>query len=270
MSAKQTENTNTLRTALVVDEKTQSTVWDLAAETVAYPLDVDGPDGKPYRLGVYLSRYDARELKDALNAERQGYSPDGDGDFATLQRTYREFFPMLERHIVRLDGVTSDDPARHQAFVRGNTQLKTLIVKETWGGVRLWRPPDEPTSELFDIDSVGDAPTEVATTQRLWSSDLTVTAIRMTHFMRRPTQNQYNRHASAIRQKVGRRGLLSADINYDTLELLYNEGIVRIDGMTVDGRPCMEANRNEFVSLVPLWHKTLVVGELYREARVKN
>lgn len=281
MSEAQTENkTNAVATAPRTQQFSQALTlngkepsWNLKAEVVAYPLEVEGTNpetGEPalYKLGVYLNCYQARELKECLHAERQGFQQDIDGDFASMNRTWREFYPLLGKHFVGLDGVTSKDPDRQRQFVTSNPQLMTLMVRECWGGVRLWHQPtvaDVP----FDIDSIHDAPIPISTVQKLWSSEGEAN-VRMTHHFKRPTQNQYSRYQSANRQKIGRRGMLVNEVNNDILEMLYNESAVKVDGMTLDGQACVEANRDQWIPLVPLWHKTLVIGELYRETRLKN
>ena len=94
--------------------------------------------------------------------------------------------------------------------------------------------------------------------------------VRMTHTLRRPSQSQYMRHASAAKNKVTRGGNLITDTNHDVLELLYNENAIAIDGMLLGSEPCTELNRERWIPEVPLWHKTLVINELYRETRLKN
>lgn len=242
--------------------------WNLRADVVGYPFVVPGGD-KKYKIGVYLGRYDARELKEALAQDALSYTPDMDGELsASAAKTYREYFPILERRFVAMDGITGDANEQRDFFLH-NSSLKTLVVREGWGGVRIWRETEEVSDTPFDLHSVDDAPIPIMTVQKLHSPDGDYT-VKMTHHLKHPTQNQYSRYMSAIKQKIGRRGAFTSEVNNDILELLYNEGAVKIDGMTLDEQPCTLDNRSDWIPLVPLWHKTLIVTELYRETRLKN
>src|SRR5215813_10309499 len=129
-----------------------SSSWNLSADVVGYPFIVPGGNGKKYRIGVYLNRYEARELKEAMSHDRLGYKPDMDGGLAIINRTFREYFPMLERRFVAIDGLSGNEVEQREFFLH-NTALKTLVVRDGWGGVRIWREDDE--------DSVEDTPFDI-------------------------------------------------------------------------------------------------------------
>lgn len=249
------ESRDDIQTALVYD-KAATPTWELSAKAVAFPIEVD--DGKKdFILGVYLEPYDGKELKKALNAEQDA--------------SYTAFMPILDRHFLRMDGVSSSDVDLQRKFLNGNFQLKTRIVKSGWGGVSIAEDDGAGTREVLNIDSVEDAPLEIVVAQRLWDLDLkSGVDVKMAHRFKPPTQAHFNRLMAALKPTPGRRGAPTIKVNYDVLEAIYNETAISVSGMTVSGQECSESNRSAWINLVPLWHKTLVITDLYRESRLKN
>jgi hypothetical protein len=94
----------------------------------------------------------------------------------------------------------------------------------------------------------------------------------MTHRLNNPTELDYRRWRSGTEQTSidTKRAQYERVRNYDILEQLYNAAILSIDGMTYKGEPCTEANKESWIDLVPLYHKTLVLGEVYSGVTAKN
>lgn len=258
----ETKQPSQISTALVyVDDKP---FWELTVPEIAYPLTIE-QDGRDFRFYCHLKPYRAYELKKTLG-EVGGTGKMVGKEMEILPDNDQFYKPLCDSCFLRFTGTSSDQPEDHKAYLDENPWMKLRIVKEGFGGIMLDFSEDhQPVSALtFTLRS--DAGSRVATHQTLYSPEREIEDdVKLVHHLCRDTELDYQRWDKASKRKVNlRTSEWRLDPNYDVLEGLYKDLIRKADGFLFEGAPCEETNKEQWVGIVPLWHKILVINQVFR------
>jgi len=180
------------------------------------------------------------------------------------------------KHFLKLSGLSKRDGSEptaeeQQQWIRKQSKLgiERAVVMNGFGGVSVEQTEEDEEELLFDLDSDNC----IKTYQHLYFPDLKLTRrIDMAHHLGQET----DQHSRRYRQATGKSQIHTRKqewekvTNYDTVEHLYNGLIEKVDGMQVQGVPCTESNKTDWIELIPFWHKEFVLGELFRGVQVKN
>lgn len=245
--------------------------WELCATEVAYPQLVQGRT-----VYVHMRPYKAADLK-ALQRERGVRMAQADewADMKDVGKT--EVIQFFWSHFIRLSGPgvrrkdgSEGTPEEHREWVTGHPRfdIERTAVIGGYAGLKL-APAEEIASSLLDMVDTN----EVVAFQNVFSHAIGKECIlRMTHRFRAETEADNRRYQQAIGnvRVFTRKRESQVLVNYDTLEQIYDGLILAVDGMTCNGKPCAQENKDEWVRLVPFWHKDIVLTELFRGASAKN
>jgi len=186
---------------------------------------------------------------------------------------------FVDMHFERFFGVEPDDPELHKKYLDEHCSIKTRIFREGVQGIT-YEEPDDDSSEidsndisfqLYDITAIEDNK-EIELYQHLYSVEKKrVEQVYMTHVISMMSESDYQRYRRATTRKINarKRTMVSLE-DYFSQNALYNKLIVRIDGALVNGKPCESENKEDWVDLIPLDHKLLVLSVLVREIEGKN
>ena len=95
--------------------------------------------------------------------------------------------------------------------------------------------------------------------------------VEMSHGLAEENESHFNRYQKATSRKVNlQTGSWGSKVDYNTIEALYNELSHEAKGYLVGGKQCTHDNKPEWIKLIPLWHKTQVIDEIFGEDRVKK
>lgn len=251
-------------------------VWDFKADLVSYSLVAK--DGK--LLVPVLRQHSNPESKNgfnkavsaALKRAVSGITLKGDNiELPELNETpLRDFVDDQFDHFI---GVSTDDYKVHKEWIDSHTYVKTRIFKEGVQGISYEAPEieEEGNDFIFDIME-SDQQREVEVFQNLFSVEkMRTETVFMTHILREVSDTVYQRYRKATtRQLNARQRKLTSLEDYSLLEGVYDELAIRVDGAVVNGKPCVDKNKAEWVGLIPLDHKLLVLAVLMREIEGKN
>lgn len=252
-------------------------VWDVKADLITFALPMK--DGK-LMLPVLRQHTDPeaktgffKEAAFALKKATSGIKLKGDNiELPDLNEAPLQNF--VDAHFDHFVGVSSDNFSAHRAWLDARPFMKSRIFREGVQGISYEAPEESLDSGddfIFDIME-SEKEREVEIFQKLFSVEKTrVETVVMSHFVREVTENIYQKYRKATtRQLNSRQKKLTNLEDYSLLSEVYNDLIVRVDGMVVGGVACAEDNKSDWVNLVPLEHKLLVLAVLMREIEGKN
>ena len=106
----------------------------------------------------------------------------------------------------------------------------------------------------------------------LWSAERSrAELIRAVHHLRAETEQDYERYNKASRQsEFNQKGNWQITSDLQVIGSLYDAMAEAIEGVVVHGSPCTQVNRSAWIGLVPLWHKSFVMDELFADVTAKN
>lgn len=249
--------------------------WELASPEIAYPLSLRGRG-----FLVHMKPYRAYALKVYLRETNLKSAPKSEGKLGLVDPDIYDFntIKFFMDHFIRFSGLLRRNPtdgtqvelSAEETYNLVHAKFKGIentVVRDAVGGVRADLAYDD-ENEVFDL-----AGTKVRTFQSIYQPALKAVArVDMLHHMANPSETDYRQYRSATEEISvdSRRSTYERLRNYDVLEQLYNHLAQRIDGMTINGATCEEANKDQWADLVPLWHKTLVIGEVFGGVVAKN
>ncbi len=246
--------------------------WELTADEICYPIEIkQGRELKKFY--AHLSPYQPRELSNTLRKVMSGVKR-RKNELEILPSNRRAYAEMLNGHFLRMTTGVEASPEAQTAYLDSNPILKCKIVEDGYGGIAL-RELDDVTTTLDITQEVGLG--YIDTEQTLYNpkggpdkkgSEETV---EISHGLSEETETHFQRYEKATSRKVNMStGNWTTRNDYGTLEALYNELASEATGYLVNGEKCTQGNRKEWVKRVPLWHKLLVINEVFGEDRVKK
>jgi hypothetical protein len=262
-------------------------VWDISALEVAYLLRLE-QKGKDYWLVPVLKQHtDLQEKagftyqhKQALQKSTPAMKMSTGDEFEIAPLDEAPLREFVDEHFVRLIGTTSDDKDIHKQYLDEHPYLKTRIFREGVQGITVREKEEEDdffedgddAVDLFDISVGLEEEREVHLFQELFDpgKGKRVT-VDMTHTVKDPSEKAYQtwRKASTRKFNSRKRKFITRE-NYDVLEKLYDGIVVSVSGLAIGKSDCKDANRAEWLPLVPLEHKLLVLDTLFSEIVSKN
>lgn len=253
--------------------------WDLLATEVSFPIRVES-HGKEYEVYAVLRQpYDADDLITAINLNRGGYrrTPAALENFIGDDQAFAK---LTDKLFIRLDGTSTDDPTVQRQFLDSNFKLKVRLSREGFGGVLIDRtpfgtdvPPEEAQRlELLPLAIDGASDVTIGLHQNLWDPQTQKKVdVRMQHVLRPETEKDWRKWARTANERFTKANTAWTEaVNWWARVELYDQMIKRVDGMQVGQMTCNEAAKNQWLTRIPVWHKLLVIGEVFDEAKVKN
>lgn len=241
-------------------------VWDFARAT-AFPMEL--PQGsKHIPVYAYMTPYEPDELKAVLKHALSGYKRKK-RDVEIVAQDEAIYKPLCDTHLTHFGNMTGT-PEQQLAWLTKYSELKPAIVRFSLGGLTLKAEEEDSESTMLDISL--DLAGQVDTYQDIYDpvSDQ-VHRIEMTHKYVHPTESQYREYRGARKSNYIRKSDTWAVIEqHSKLESLYDAVIEFISNAAVNGVACSKENKSQWVAGVPLWHKLLVVDQIFGEILEKN
>lgn len=97
--------------------------------------------------------------------------------------------------------------------------------------------------------------------------------LEMTHVLRKENEKDNSDYTQATSQseiETREQPEWSSIEDLDTIERLYDDMVKRAEGVYIGNLPCSEANKADWVKLIPFVHKRLVLRENFRSIQVRN
>lgn len=272
--------TQPIKTAAVCVEPQQHRyAWDLQADNAVYPVTVTA-GAKAYTVFACMKQpYDANGLIAAINQARGSFRR-SDTTIDNIAGDRGSYANYCDQVFLRFYGTSSDNPEEHKRYLAANFMLRIRLVIEGMGGIMVDKsavaipePEKASDSDLLPLalDMVSDI--YIGLKQELWTGETPTKTvdIKMLHVFRPETEKDWRKWQRTSAEQMDRvKGTQTTVINWWQRVELYDAMIQRVEGMVIDGAPCVESNREQWVKLVPAWHKFLAIGEVFEEARVKN
>jgi len=243
--------------------------WELTADEICYPIEIkQGRELKKFY--AHMSPYQPLELSRTLRKVLSGVKR-RKNDLEILPSNRFAYADMCNGHFLRMTtGVEREASQEAQkTYLDNNSVLKCKIVEDGYGGIGL--------KELDDVSTTLDLNSDVGlgyveTEQVLYNPETkTEETVEISHGLSEETETHFQRYEKATSRKINiRTGNWNTRADYGAQEALYNELCQEAGGYLVNGKKCTQDNRKDWVKLVPLWHKILVIGEVFGEDRVKK
>lgn len=265
------EKTDDTKAVVVLDP-----VWELDAPEVIFPQKILGQT-----VYIHMRPYTTHEMKELQAARATRMSVGADytdlkdaGKVEIIDFFWKHFNGLSGPGVSRVDKETKQETRPTQAeaehFIKAHPRfdIERTAVLGGFGGVAI-KDPEDGAICLLDIAEEH----AVAVYQDLFFPKLNRMArVVMTHKLRPETEKDnrdYKQATENIRIMQRTRDTIRV-VNYDIFEILYNALVQEIDGITVNGLPCSRTNKEDWVKLVPFWHKDFILTEYFRGAAVKN
>jgi hypothetical protein len=265
MSDAQSE-TRQLRQAVTIIDS--NPFLELLAEEFVYPINT--PD-EQFTLYCHLRPYEPRAIKpwyDEVIARRKRRTA-----VETTVETpdYSHMREFVMNHFIGMQGAELEDgsapsPEEQRAWLQENPIFVERIFRN---GVDRFGPR-ETAKPGRAVLMLGQRQTRIPMEVRLVLSGaefvigLTATLDRLSESDR----HQYDKSVSYIENS--RFGETYIEANWDVIEILCNQRLKSLDGALVDGQPCVEANKAEWIKRVPFLAKVYVMARANQEIELKN
>jgi len=220
--------------------------WDLNGDEVSHPIRINRGDDT-FTLYAFLSSYSCREEK----AVRNGLF-NGKGETA-----YQEF---IDKHFIKFVGMESSDPKKHRMYIDEMPEIKRFIYEECVQGIRN-------DIEPVDLGVLDEAVCMVPTVHDMYFPDES----KEVQFKSKHYLNMNSIQDSAYEQCVENRSseeLLEVEINFDTVEKIYNDSVCGVEGFLLGDVPCMNSNKGEWAYKIPFEYKYAAIDEAFRPAEM--
>ena len=246
----------------------KKTAWELTAEEIIYPQTVLG-----MTVYAHMRPYEEYPMKELLAVRNTRMAPKP-GNILDLKESGKsEIVKFFWDHFIRLSGESLVTPngetisvEEQTAFIKKHPRLDipTTAVLGGYGGMSVRDPEGKSLLDLAEDNTVS--------LQQLIGLDGQELRISMTHHFRQETEADNLRYQTATGSSriYTRRQEYERVTNYDIVGQMYNDMIRSIDGMTINGLPCVEQNKDEWVKKVPFWHKDYALENLFRGSQAKN
>ena len=254
--------------------------WDIAADEVAYALLLEQrgreyifvpvlrqhTDSQGKKGFAYANKVALREAIPAMTMKGQEYElPLANED---------PYVDFVDDHFVCILGTASEDVAQHKAFLDERPHLKVRIFKEGVQGLEVKETEEEEAPlDLFDISvGINDEERELLFIHDLFSPDKNrKERINIIHRIRDASEKEYQlwRKSSTRKFNPKKRKFITQE-NYDVLEKIYDDLASSVDGMVVEKKACRKDNKSDWIGLIPLEHKLLVLEVVFQDYIGKN
>lgn len=259
---------------LVPEQERPQQAFDVAATEVVLPRTLLSRTiyvhMKPYSQQAYKELQEARAMRMQAG-----------GDYVDLKDGGKtETSVFFWKHFVRLSGPgmkrpdgSMGTPEQHHEFVRTHPRFdfeNSVTRSYLTPHMKIKHDEELYPGSLLDLTEEDSRVTLLH--DLYFEKDDREARIEMTHVFQPETEIDKRRFISAS-------GLLrfyhqtresERRVNYDTLGQLYNHLIRRVEGATVNGQPCDESNKEEWVKLVPMAYKDITLTELFKGVQEKN
>lgn len=232
-------------------------------------------EGEDRIVMFHVKPYLASEMKRMLNATGVVMKSDGGANLLMLPGSQEACKPLFKSNFIKMGAKKPDgtEPTYEEQlkFIE-DIGWEAEIVRSTYGGFAVKPKPSKDNSSAF-VFSVGPKETSTDLIVKLWCQETGVVEdIICGHFTRNPTAQHRFDHAAATsgRQLNSRRGEVRSREDLDVKERLYDEMIIRLDGVLIQENPCVADNKELWVPKVPFWHKSVVVDEVFERDSLKN
>ena len=255
--------------------------WDVAADEVAYVF-THTEKGTDYLFVPVLRQHTDPQSKKgfsyanktALREATPAMKMSGD-EFELPIADERPYEQFVDEHFVRIVGTSVEDPATHKAWLNERPHMKVRIFKEGVQGISREVSEDEGVgADIFDIMAAVTTSDEreIELFQELFSVEKgKKERLVMVHKLKEASEKEYQSwRKSSTRKFNPRKRKFIAKENYDVLEKIYDDLVNSIEGMVINSKSCHLDNKGEWVGLVPLEHKLLVLDAVFSDYAGKN
>ena len=244
--------------------------YDFAGDEICFPIAFQiGADNEVLIFFHCDAQYQQQEVKAFLNDSLAGYKTTDSGARELDVSDDSAISRFVEKHLRRASGPVIDGEPSKEAtigWLRDNGYT-ARIYREGYDRIL---PDDQeeaaPKLTLTRAESV------TITSRRVLYCPETedcATVVRLAHVRRKETEEERIHYRRAARlSERGRRQTIRFD--WDVIARLYDGGAKSIQGGLVNGKPCTEENKSEWLALVPFLEKAFVVGQQFSRTILKN
>lgn len=252
----------------VVRKEADGLVFDLAGEEIIFPLLLD-QEGIGvvafFHMDAIVSSHEVKAFLNDMYGGAQVANMPGEVEHAPGDE--RGCYEFVDKHFRLISGIEGDATQEDmRAFLDANPQLKVRLLKEGYDGIRL----DVDEAAPGKLVLMRPTNTTVKVKRLLYCpAGEKIVEVRYKHVLRKETEEDRIKHKRALRM-VEKGPKTFVRVNFDVLEQLYDNLVQRIDGMTIDGAPCTEANKSDWIKQVSLFDKVFAVNRVFSKIAVKN
>lgn len=240
--------------------------YELGAKELEFSFRIRHDSGKPMVFAVKMKPYDNRLMVQLLK-EQAGVMQQSKDDLDAWdvkggsETAARDFF---DRHKVevKMNGTVLTDPQIDR--LDGRWDFKNVVVQHGYNGITRVVPEDELAQELSIDEVLGDS--TIHTKFSLVNSEGVEEQIPIDHKFDYPTAMDSLAWDRASIQQGLRQGGFRVQFNHEAISTLYNRKIGEVPGCVVDGKPCVKANKAEWVDKIPYLFKRAALGWLFSKA----
>lgn len=255
--------------------------WDVGADQVIYRMMLElSKDGtlieEPLRVvmnqhtDMQAKKGSAYEHKQTLRAATTNMKMHGD-EMDIPDMNEKPLHQFVDKHFAGFLKVDIPEE-QHKPWLNANSFMKTRIFRECIQGIALQEDvAEEVPTEITQLRLVVGEEL-IPLVQTLYSDkEDRAEEIKIRHTWGPAAEGDYHKHRRSSSQSFNsRKRTFTSRENYDVLEQLYDDKIHSVEGMCINGKPCTKENKDEWVHLIPLEHKLLVLELIFRKARIKN
>ena len=247
--------------------------YELTGQEIVFPLNVE-QQGSEFRAFFRMSpadvSYEIKEFLDDLITRRRASDTGIESEVQVADDARCRAF--VDKHFLGFYG-TEGEPSTEaeRKLLDANPHLKMRVFREGYDAIHR-KAEDEAVPATKRLRIGPAAAPEVSILGRLLlycPKRESEVSIDIGHHLRRETEADRRKHSKAF-SLIERRDITLVRCNWDVLEAMYNEMVLRLDGYVVGGAPCVSANKEEWVRLVPFTHKIYALNKTFSGTRLGN
>jgi len=254
--------------------------FELTAQEIIYPVESGGG-----LIFAHMKPARSKAVKDLLKSIRPKKRSSGE-TIELHDGNNLRLIPYAAENFIRATGFYQDEEMTVHApddaikkFIFEDNPRLAMKIGGLHSSIRIIRPEKKERLERIGVilSAIESRENSVAAELRLGylngtpiPKDLTV---RVVHHLSKESKQDYltwDRATSAIEEINTQTGDWFIKQNYEEVERLYESLARSLDGYALAGAKCYEGNSEEWIPLVPFWHKYQILAEIFSEGRLKN
>ncbi len=216
--------------------------WELKSNEIVYTMVVTH-EGEEWDLYVYMK------------------PPTPQEELAVRMMTLgsEEF---VDKHFIKFKGMNPDDPKVHHAYLNNTEGLKKFVYEEGVQGVA-----NIIETEFDSLGNIGEIPVNLITNELFCPKKSDLFRMNISYSFKN-LERGVLLYEGMFSGSIGG-DTLSIETDFESINTITVECLKSVDGYLIEGKPCVEENRGQWLPLLPFEHRLVAIDEAFKPAQVQ-
>lgn len=227
----------------IVQWKEGKPFWELTADEASYVVVIQQDNMNFYDLFVFMKPPTAKEEREVRD-----------------QGTILVKSKYVDKNFSHLEGVDVKSPERHRSWLNSLPNIKPFIYEESVQAAT--SVVDKDVDNLTELDNVS-----VKMLHPMYCPIKKSSVEMSLSFIFNNAEKAYQIFDTAFKKTTLVNGELRFG-GFDFIDELCRDCLVSVNGYSINGVPCTEKNKSEWVNFIPFEHKLLAAEEGFKTTEI--